>query len=101
MDYYNSIKELLINNELTKKAKDYSKNKSDLATYYEVGKLLIEAQGGESKAKYGNMLINKYSEKLTRELGKGYSTRSLKYMRKFYLLQKGQRIAAKLSWSHY
>ena len=45
--------------------------------------------------------INKYSEKLTRELGKGYSTRSLKYMRKFYLLQKGQRIAAKLSWSHY
>ena len=43
MDYYSSIKELLIYNELTHKAKDYSKNKSDLNTYYEVGKLITAA----------------------------------------------------------
>jgi len=101
MNYYNEIKDTLIKNEIYKKAKDYSKNKSDLNSYYEVGRLLIEAQGGEERAKYGNKIIKEYSEKLTRELGKGYSTRSLKYMRQFYLLiQKGQAMPAQLSWSH-
>ena len=77
MDYYNEIKNELINNEIYKKVKDYSKNRSDLTTYYNVGKLLIEAQGGESRAKYGDNLIKEYSKKLTIELGKGYSTRNL------------------------
>ena len=44
MNYYNEIKNILINNEITKRVKDYSKNKSDLDSYYNVGKLLIEAQ---------------------------------------------------------
>lgn len=101
MNYYNKIKNVLVDNELTKKAKDYSKNISDLNSYYEVGKLLIDAQGGEKRAKYGDSLIKKYSRKLTVELGKGYSTRSLKLMRKFYLFQKGQSVIAKLTWTHY
>lgn len=63
-------------------------------TYYNVGKLLIEVHGGEERAKYGNKLIKEYSIKLTNELGKGYSTISLKYMRKFYLFQKGQPMVA-------
>ena len=63
MNYYNEIKNELINNEIYKKAKDYSKNKSDLETYYNVGKLLTEAQGGEEKAKYRNGLIKEYSKK--------------------------------------
>ncbi len=99
--YYNQIKEEFINNEVYKKVKDYSKNRNDLETYYRVGKLLIEAQGGEARAKYGDGLIKEYSVKLTKELGKGYSERNLKYMRKFYLFQKGQQSAALLSWSHY
>ncbi len=99
--YYEEIKNELINNEINKKVKDYSKNKSDLDTYYNVGKLLIEAQGGEDRAKYGNYLIKEYSRKLTVEFGSGYSTRSLKYMRKFYLFQKGQPVVAQMSWSHY
>ena len=101
MNYYNEIKDILINNEVAKKIKDYSKNKNDLDSYYQVGKLLIEAQGGEIRAKYGDNLIKEYSKKLTRELGKGYSERSLKNMRKFYLFQKGQTVSAQLSWSHY
>jgi len=101
MNYYKQIKEELINNEVYKKVKDYSKNRNDLSTYYNVGKLLVEAQGGELRAKYGDGLIKEYSIKLTHELGKGYSTRSLKNMRKFYLFQKGQPLAAKLTWSHY
>ena len=101
-NYYNEIKNELINNEVYKKAKDYSKNRNELNTYYNVGKLLIEAQGGEDRAKYGDGLIKEYSKQLTKELGKGYSTRSLKNMRKFYLLfEKGQPLAAQLRWSHY
>ena len=101
-NYYDEIKNELINNEVYKRVKDYSKNRNELSTYYNVGKLLIEAQGGEDRAKYGNGLIKEYSARLTKELGKGYSTRSLKNMRKFYLLQsKGQALPALLSWSHY
>ena len=39
MNYYNEIKTQILNNEITKKVKHYSKNKSDLTTYYNVGKL--------------------------------------------------------------
>jgi len=102
MNYYNEIKDTLIKNEVYKKAKDYSKNKSDLNSYYEVGRLLVEAQGGEARAKYGNKLIKEYSERLTKELGKGYNVTNLKNMRQFYLrLKKGRTLCDQLSWSHY
>ena len=101
MNYYEKIKDLLINNEVYKKVKDYSKNRSDLNTYYEVGRLIVEAQGGEARAKYGNELIKEYSKKLTKDLGKKMSITSLKYMRQFYLYLKGQPVADQLTWSHY
>ena len=102
MNYYNQIKNTLIKNEIYKKVKDYSKNRNDLNTYYEVGRLLIKAQGGEERARYGNKLIKEYSEKLTKELGRGYNSSSLKRMRKFYILiQKGATLSHQLTWSHY
>lgn len=101
MDYYKEIKHELINNEVYKKVKDYSKNRSDLSAYYNVGKLLVKAQGGEKRAKYGDSLIKEYSKKLTLELGKGYSVQNLKNMRKFYLFQKRQTLSVQLTWSHY
>ena len=102
MNYYNEIKDTLIRNEVYKRAKDHSKNRSDLNSYYEVGRLLVEAQGGEERAKYGNKLIKEYSDRLGKELGKGYSERNLFDMRKFYLLiQKVQTVSAQLTWSHY
>ena len=70
-------------------------------TYYNVGKILVEAQGGEARAKYGDRLITEYSKKLTEELGKGYSVQNLKKMRKFYLLQKSSTLSSQISWSHY
>ena len=73
MNYYDEIKNELINNEVYKKVKDYSKNKSDLNTYYNVGKLLSEA--GKH---YGEGTIKEYSKRLTNELGKGYSISNLK-----------------------
>ena len=87
-NYYNEIKNELLNNEVYKRVKDYSKNRNELSTYYNVGKLLIEAQGGEDRAKYGDGLIKEYSARLTKELGKRDSVTTLKYMRMFYLLYK-------------
>ena len=96
MNYYEEIKTELINNEITKKVKDYSKNRSDLNTYYNVGKLLSEAD-----KHYGEGIIKEYSEKLTADLNKKYSYRSLNYMMKFYELQKMQSVTANLSWGHW
>ena len=102
INYYDEIKEIFVKNEAYKRIKDYSKNKSDLNSYYEVGRLIIEAQGGASRAKYGNKLIKEYSEKLTKELGKGYKVSNLKNMRQFYLtFRKRQALPGELSWSHY
>ena len=96
MNYYNEIKTELINNEITKRVKDYSKNRSDLNTYYNVGKLLSEA--GKH---YGEGIIKEYSKRLTNELGKGYSISNLKRMRQFYfVLEKGVAMPHQLSWSH-
>ena len=97
MNYYNEIKEELINNEITKRVKDYSKNKSDLNTYYEVGRLLSEA--GKH---YGESIIKEYSKKLTNELGKGYTFTSLTRMKKFYILiQKVATLSQQLTYGHY
>ena len=104
MNYYELIKQELINNEIYKKVKDYSKNRSDLKTYYNVGKMLIEAQGGEDRAKYGNGLIKEYSKKLMNEINKKYSYRNLMYMRKFYIIFKDEimnALRSQLSWTHY
>ena len=97
MNYYNEIKENLINNEITKKVKDYSKNRNDLNTYYNVGKLLAEA--GKH---YGEGIIKEYSRRLTIEIGHGYSKRNLWLMLKlFELIEKVQTVSAQLTWSHY
>ena len=101
-NYYNEIKNELLNNEVYKKVKDYSKNRNELSTYYSVGKLLIEAQGGEDRAKYGDSLIKEYSLKLSQEIGKKYNITTLKRMRQFYLIiEKGAAMRHQLSWSHY
>jgi len=97
MNYYNEIKNKLINNEINRKVKSYSINKSDLNTYYHVGKILSEA--GKH---YGEGIIKEYSKKLTNELGKGYTQSRLRYFRRFYdVFSKCPTLSDKLSYSHY
>ena len=96
MNYYAEIKSELINNEITKKVKDYSKNRSDLTTYYNVGKLLSEA--GKH---YGEGIIKEYSRRLTNELGKTYSETTLKYYRLFYKFAIRHSLSDELSYTHY
>ena len=99
MKYYENIKTEILNNEITKKVKDYSKNKSDLTTYYNVGKLLSEA--GKC---YGEGIIKEYSERLSKDLNINYNERTLFRIRQFYLLivqQKVSTLSTQLTWSHY
>ena len=99
MNYYNEIKNELMNNEINRRVKTYSINKSDLNTYYNVGKMLSEA--GKH---YGEGIIREYSIKLKCDLGKKYSVRLLYRMLKYYNFVSDEKLptlSAKLSWSHY
>lgn len=97
MNYYEDIKKELINNEINRKVKTYTINKSDLTTYYNVGKMLSEA--GKC---YGESIIKEYSKKLTNELGKEYGVSNLRRFRQFYLMiEKGATLSHLLTWSHY
>ena len=98
-NYYEGIKNELINNEINRTIKNYSINRSDLTTYYNVGKMLSEA--GKH---YGEGIIKEYSKKLKMDLNKNYSVRLLYRMLKYYnFVSKGKvpTVSAKLSWSHY
>lgn len=97
MNYYNEIKEELIKNEINKKVKSYSINRSDLNAYFNVGMILSKA--GKH---YGEGIIKVYSKKLTKELGKGYTETRLRYFRRFYeVFSKYPTLSDKLSYSHY
>ena len=65
INYYNEIKEQLLNNEIYEKTKDYSKERNRANTYFNIGKLLYEA-GKE----YGENIIGQYSKRLMNEVGK-------------------------------
>lgn len=97
MNYYDEIKKELIDNEVNRKVKDYSKNKYELQKYYNVGKLLLEAGNN-----YGEGIIKEYSKRLTIDLNTKYDVSYLNKMKKFYsLIEKVATVSPKLSYSHY
>lgn len=100
--YYEEIEHLIQKKEVNKTARLIKDNNETLVTYWNVGRIIVEAQGGEVHAKYGNSLIKKWSERLTVLYGKGYDVTNLKRFRQFYLLfPKGGPVGPNLSWSHY
>ena len=102
MEYLKSIKKLIENDIVLKKKHRLIEHNSTLNTYFEIGKLIVEAQGGEKRAKYGNGLIKTWSIILTKEYGKGYDYTNLSRMRKLYLtFQKVGSVSQQLSWTHY
>jgi len=99
MNYYNEIKNKLIDNEIYQKAKDYSKERNKVMTYFEIGKLLTEAGG-----KYGDNIIDEYSKKLVIDVGRKYNRRTLFRMKKFYIVFSNEKVTTmltQLTWSHY
>ena len=98
MNYYNEIKEKLVDNEIYSKVKDYSKERHKVITYFEIGKLLNDAGG-----KYGDNIIDEYSKKLVVEVGKKYNRRTLFRMKQFYSMfsdEKVSQLATQLTWGH-
>jgi len=99
MNYYDEIKNKLIDNEVYSRVKDYSKERHKVITYFEIGRLLNEAGG-----KYGDNIIDEYSKKLVIEVGKKYNRRTLFRMKKFYNVFSNEKVTTMLSqltWSHY
>ena len=98
MNYYEEIKNKIINNELYCKVKDYSKERNTVTTYFEIGRLLTEAGG-----KYGDNIIEEYSKKLVVEVGKKYNIKTLYKMKQLYKVFSDEKVAPlvrQLSWSN-
>ena len=99
MNYYNEIKNKIIDNEVYAKIKDYSRERNKVITYFEIGRLLTEVGG-----KYGDNIIDEYSKKLILEVGKKYNRRTLFRMKQFYNVFSNEKVSTmltQLSWSHY
>ena len=96
MNYYEEIKNKLTEDEIYSKAKDYSKERHRVETYFEVGRMLSDA--GKH---YGENIIGQYASKLQKEVGKKFSKRYLYDIRKLYLFLKVPPVGAQLTFSHY
>ena len=83
MNYYNEVENYVKKVEIGKAIRETSANRELVECYWNVGRLIVEAQGGKDKAKYGDELIKEWSEKLTKEYGKGYDYSNLKRFRQF------------------
>ena len=70
--------------------------------YWNIGKMIVEKQGGETRAKYGDLLVEGISKRLTEYFGKGFSIQNLRRMRQFYLMYPiRSTLSSELSISHY
>ncbi|MBA7545583.1 putative nuclease YhcG [subsurface metagenome] len=87
-----------------------SVNKTMVYTYFEIGRLIIEEeQHGKDRAEYGKSILKTLSDKLVKEIGKGFSVDNLENMRKFYFAYSKSETVSRnlesydfqLSWSHY
>lgn len=97
--FYNEIKNILniARNKVYKTA-----NFVMVEAYWNIGKSIIEEQGGNEKAEYGAGLIKELSKQMTQDFGKGFTVTNLKYMRQFYLMfPNGHALRDELSWTHY
>ena len=100
--YYQEIEHIIKRNEINKKVRKIEENKDLVRIYLDIGRLIVEAQGGSFRAKYGKKKKKKWSIKLTKIYGKGYNYTNLSRFRQFYLCYpilapSGQY----LNWAHY
>ena len=98
-NFYNDIKSILINarNKVYKTA-----NFAMVEAYWNIGKIIIDEQGGKETAEYGQGLLQELSNQMTKDFGKGFTVTNLKYMRQFYLtFPNCHALRDELSWTHY
>lgn len=98
-NFYEGIKNILT----TARNKVYqTANFAMVEAYWNIGKSIIEEQGGNEKAEYGTGLLKELSKQMTQNFGKGFTVANLKNMRQFYLtFPNGYALRSELSWTHY
>ena len=102
-NYISEIKKILKN----ARQKAYTAvNSVMVEAYWEIGRRIVEEeQNGKERAEYGKEILQNLSKELTEEFGKGYSYRTLREIRQFYLMfsdfEKWRTVSAKLTWSHF
>ena len=102
-NYISEIKKILKN----ARQKAYTAvNSAMVEAYWEIGRRIVEEeQNGKERAEYGKEILQNLSKELTEEFGKGYSYRTLREIRQFYLMfsdfEKWRTVFAKLTWSHF
>ena len=98
-DFYNEIKSILVN------ARNKVYNTANFAmvqAYWNIGKKIIEEQGGKYTAEYGQGLLQELSKQMTKDFGKGFTVANLKNMRQFYIIfPNGYALRSELSWTYY
>lgn len=100
-EYYKEIENIIETIEINAKVRALQDNSEKLKGYWEIGRLIVEAQNGE-RAKYGDNLIKEWSKRLTDKYGKFYGRTNLNYMRQFYLtFPIVQSLIGQLTWTHF
>ena len=78
-------------------------NSTMVQTYWHIGRLIVEdEQQGEVRAVYGKQQLQRLSEELTQEFGRGFDVRNLRNMRAVYqAFPNRNALRTELSWTHY
>ena len=99
-NYYNEIKNIIETYEVNHRVRALQDNSEKLQMNWNIGRLLVEAQGGAKRAKYGDDLIKKWSLELEIKYGNCYSAKELRKMRQFYLVFPiWPTVSTKMNWS--
>ena len=99
IEFYSNIKKVI--QESRKNIVNYV-NITMLYAYWNIGKMIVEEQGGSTKAKYGDKLISELSKQMTFDFGKGFDERNLRKIRQFYLMYPiWDSVRPELTWTHY
>ena len=102
MNYYKEVESLIKQNEINKGVRALQDNSETLHTYWNIGRLIVEAQGGKKRAKYGDGLIKEWGHKLSLKYGKVYDARTLERMRCLYMtFPNSSSLRPELTWTHY
>jgi predicted nuclease of restriction endonuclease-like (RecB) superfamily len=96
---YSAISEVL----LQARGKAYvTVNFTMVEAYWHIGRMIVEAQGGNTRAEYGAQFMRELSRRLVRDFGRGFTFSNLNYMRQFCVTFRNfQTVSGNLSWSHY
>ena len=98
-DFYERVSSILV----VARNKAYAAvNFAMVQAYWEVGRTIVDEQGGKDRSDYGNHLIEELSKKLTANFGRGFTAANLRNMRQFYLVFPiRDALRSELSWTHY